>query len=47
MLGAKNAGMLPVWFRPDGGEAEGVPVIRSLEELSELLVSLSKEAESP
>ncbi|MCR5577187.1 MAG: HAD family hydrolase [Oscillospiraceae bacterium] len=40
VLGAQNAGMLPVWFRPDGGEAEGVPVIRSLTELPELLKTL-------
>ena len=40
VLGAKNAGMRPIWFRPDGGEAEGVPVIRSLTELPELLLSL-------
>ena len=40
MLGAKNAGMRAVWFRPAGGGAEDLPVIRSLSELPELLNSL-------
>ena len=40
VLGSRKAGMHPVWFRPDGGEAADVPVVSSLVQLPELLKSL-------
>lgn len=40
VLGARAAGILGVWFHPEGGESADAPVIRSLTELPALLASL-------